>query len=48
METKHLFEILFDETHWPSQLVGKDFTLKKPPISPQLSAVIQNVAFNID
>jgi hypothetical protein len=30
VETTNSFEILFDETHWPSQLVGKDFTFKKP------------------
>jgi hypothetical protein len=48
VETTNSFEVLFDETHWPSQLVGKDFTLKKPSIPPQLSAVIQNVSFNID
>jgi hypothetical protein len=48
VETTNSFEVLFDETHWPSQLVGKDFTLKKPSIPPQLLAVIQNVSFNID
>jgi hypothetical protein len=48
LETTNSFEILFDETHWSFQLVGKDFILKKSSIPPQLSAVIQNVSFNID
>jgi hypothetical protein len=48
VETTDSFEFLFDDAHWPSQLVGKDFTLKKPSIPPQLSAVIQNVALDID
>jgi len=48
VETTDSFEFLFDDAHWPSDLVGKDFTLKKPSIPPQLSAVIQNVSFDID
>jgi hypothetical protein len=48
VETTDSFEFLFNDVHWPSQLVGKDYTLKKPSIPPQLSAVIQNVALNID
>ena len=48
VETTDSFEFLFDDAHWPSQSVGKNFTLKKPSIPPQLSAVIQNVALDID
>ena len=48
VETTDSFEFLFEDAHWPSQLVGKDFTLKKPSIPPQLSLVIQNVSFDID
>jgi hypothetical protein len=48
VETTDSFEFLFDDAHWPSHLVGKDFTLKKPSIPPHLSAVIQNVSFDID
>jgi hypothetical protein len=48
VETTDAFEFLFDDVHWPPQLVGKDFTVKKPSIPPQLSAVIQNVALDTD
>lgn len=48
VETTDSFEFLFENAHWPSQLVGKDFTLKKPSIPAQLSLVIQNVSFNTD
>ncbi|CAF4693793.1 unnamed protein product [Rotaria sp. Silwood2] len=48
VESTGSFEFLFDDAHWPSQLVGKNFILKKPSIPPQLSVVVKNVALNID
>jgi hypothetical protein len=48
VETTDSFEFLFVDAHWPAQLAGKNYTMKKPSIPPQLSALIQNVAFDID
>ncbi|CAF3374067.1 unnamed protein product [Rotaria socialis] len=48
VENTQSFAFLRDVGNWPAQLVGKEYTRKMPSISPQLSGVIQNVAFNVD
>ena len=42
------FEFISVDAHWLSQLIGKNLTVKKPSIPPQLWAFVQKVAFDID
>lgn len=46
VETTGSFEFLYDDAHWPSQLLRKDLRLSKPSILLELSAAIQNVSLD--
>ncbi|CAF1236078.1 unnamed protein product, partial [Rotaria magnacalcarata] len=48
VENTQSFAFLREVGNWPAQLVGKEYSRKMPSIPPQLSGVIQNVAFNVD
>ena len=48
VENTQSFAFLLDVENWPAQLIGKEYSRKMPSIPPQLSDVIQNVAFNVD